>query len=43
MANFLETNGPWNQLVDINNIKIQELNFGIKTNYLNNISVNFTL
>ena len=39
MANFLETNGPWNQLVDINNIKIQELNFGIKTNYLNNISV----
>ena len=39
MANFLKTNGPWSQLVEINNIKIQELNFGKKTNHLNNISV----
>ena len=39
MANFLKTNGPWSQLVDINNIKIQEINFGKKTNHLRNISV----
>ena len=39
MANFLKTNGPWSQLVDINNIKIQEINFSIKTNHLSNISV----
>ena len=39
MANFLKTNGPWSQLVDINNIKIQEINFGKKTNHLINISV----
>jgi pyrroloquinoline quinone biosynthesis protein B len=39
MANFLKTNGPWSQLVDINNIKIQEINFAKKTNHLSNISV----
>ena len=39
MANFLKTNGPWSQLVEINNIKIQEINFDQKTNYLSNISV----
>ena len=39
MANFLKTNGPWSQLVEINNIKIQEINFGQKTNHLSNISV----
>ena len=39
MANFLKTNGPWSQLVEINNIKIQEINFGQKTNHLSHISV----
>ena len=39
MANFLKTNGPWSQLVEINNIKIQEINFDQKTNHLSNISV----
>ena len=39
MSNFLKTNGPWSQLVDINNIKIQNLNFGSKTNELRNITV----
>ena len=39
MANFLKTNGPWSQLVEINNIKIQEIYFGQKTNHLSNISV----
>ena len=39
MSNFLKTNGPWSQLVDINNIKIQNLSFGSKTNELRNITV----
>ena len=39
MANFLKSNGPWSQLVEINNINIQEINFGKKTNHLNNILV----
>jgi len=39
MANFLKTNGPWSQLVEINNVNIQEINFGVKTNHLRNISV----
>ena len=39
MANFLKTNGPWSQLVEINNINIREINFGQKTNHLSNISV----
>ena len=39
MANFLKTNGPWSQLVEINNINIQEINFDQKVNYLSNISI----
>ena len=39
MSNFLQNNGPWSQLVDINNIKIKELNFGLSTNELSNIIV----
>ena len=39
MANFLKTNGPWSQLVEINNINIREINFAQKTNHLSNISV----
>ena len=39
MSNFLQNNGPWSQLVDINNIKIKEINFGLSTNELKNINV----
>ena len=39
MSNFLQNNGPWSQLVDINNIKIKEINFGLSTNELSNIDV----
>ena len=39
MSKFLQNNGPWSQLVDINNIKIKELNFGLSTNELGNIIV----
>ena len=39
MSNFLQNNGPWSQLVDINNIKIKEINFGLSTNELNNIHI----
>jgi pyrroloquinoline quinone biosynthesis protein B len=39
MSNFLKNNGPWSQLVDINNIKIKEINFGSSTNELSNINV----
>ena len=39
MSNFLQNNGPWSQLVDINNIKIKEINFGSSTNELNNIQI----
>ena len=39
MSNFLQNNGPWSQLVDINNIKIEELNFESSTYELKNISV----
>ncbi len=38
MSNFLQNNGPWSQLVDINNIKIKEINFGSSTNELANIT-----
>ena len=39
MSNFLQNNGPWSQLVDINNIKIKEINFGSSTKELSNIIV----
>ena len=39
MSKFLQNNGPWSQLVDINNIKIKEINFGLSTNELNNIQI----
>jgi pyrroloquinoline quinone biosynthesis protein B len=39
MSKFLQNNGPWSQLVDINNIKIEEINFESSTNELNNITV----
>ena len=39
MSNFLQNNGPWSQLVDINNIKIEEINFESSTDELKNISV----
>ena len=40
MSNFLQNNGPWSQLVDINNIKIKEINFGLSTKELSNIDSN---
>ena len=39
MSNFLQNNGPWSQLVDINNIKIKEINFGLSTKELANIDI----
>ena len=39
MSTFLQNNGPWSQLVDINNIKIQEINFGSSTKELANIDI----
>jgi pyrroloquinoline quinone biosynthesis protein B len=39
MSNFLQNNGPWSQLVDINNIKISEINFGSSTKELTNIYI----
>tara|TARA_Y100001935_G_C17310454_1_gene515648 strand:- start:1659 stop:2573 length:915 start_codon:yes stop_codon:yes gene_type:complete len=39
MSNYLKTNGPWSQLVDIKNIEIQDLNFGASVSELKNINV----
>ena len=39
MSKFLQNNGPWSQLVNINNIKIKEINFGSSTKELNNINI----
>ena len=39
MSSFLQNNGPWSQLVDINNIKIKEINFGSSTRELANIDI----
>jgi pyrroloquinoline quinone biosynthesis protein B len=39
MSKFLKTNGPWSQLVAINNIQIKDTRFGISNNELTNISV----
>jgi pyrroloquinoline quinone biosynthesis protein B len=39
MSNFLQKNGPWSQLVDINNIEIKEINFGSSTKELANIDI----
>jgi len=39
MSNFLQNNGPWSQLVDINNIKIKETSFGSSTKELANIDI----
>jgi pyrroloquinoline quinone biosynthesis protein B len=39
MSNFLQNNGPWSQLVDINNIKISEINFGSSTKELAGIYI----
>ena len=39
MSKFLKNNGPWSQLVDINNIKIKEINFGLSTKELANIEI----
>ena len=39
MSKFLQTNGPWSQLIEINNIKIKKINFGSSTKELDNIQI----
>ena len=39
MSKFLQINGPWSQLVAINNIQIHDTSFGISNKELTNISV----
>ncbi len=39
MSQFLKSNGPWSQLVTINNIQIEDTNFGKSNKELDNISV----
>ncbi len=39
MSEFLRTNGPWSQLVALNNIYIKEINFGKGSKELINITV----
>jgi pyrroloquinoline quinone biosynthesis protein B len=39
MADFLKNNGPWDQLVNLNNIEIQQIQFNSPLNSLNNIKV----
>ena len=39
MSNFLKTNGPWSQLVTLNNIQIQNTKFDVRNSELSNIDV----
>jgi pyrroloquinoline quinone biosynthesis protein B len=39
MSNFLKTNGPWSQLVNLNNIQIQNIKFDTSNSELSNIDV----
>ena len=39
MSNFLKTNGPWSQLVNLNNIQIQNTEFDKSNSELRNINV----
>ena len=39
MSNFLKTNGPWSQLVNLNNIQIQNTEFDKSNSELSNINV----
>jgi pyrroloquinoline quinone biosynthesis protein B len=39
MSNFLRTNGPWSQLVNLNNIQIQNTKFDVGNSELSNIDV----
>ena len=39
MSNFLQTNGPWSQLVDLQNIKIRSMRVGFPIKLDKNISV----
>ena len=39
MSNFLKTNGPWSQLVTLNNIQIQNIKFDISNSELSNVVV----
>ncbi len=39
MSNFLKTNGPWSQLVELNNIQIQNTKFNVSNSELSSIDV----
>ena len=39
MSNFLKTNGPWSQLVTLNNIQIQNTKFDVSNSELSNVEV----
>ena len=39
MSNFLKTNGPWSQLVTLNNIQIQNIKFDKSNSELSNVDV----
>jgi len=39
MTNFLKNNGPWSQLININNIELQKINFNSSISSLSNIIV----
>ena len=39
MTDFLMNNGPWSQLININNIELQKINFNSSISSLNNIIV----
>ena len=39
MTDFLRNNGPWSQLININNIELQKIDFNSKLSSLNNIIV----
>ena len=40
MTNFLKNNGPWNQLVKLNNIDLEEIEFDKISSIFNNIEIN---
>ncbi len=39
MTDFLKNNGPWSQLININNIELQKIDFNSTISFLNNIIV----
>lgn len=39
MTDFLKNNGPWSQLININNIELQKIDFNSSLSSLNNITI----